>query len=40
MHDGKVVWSWWRFALMTRRDGVGTWWLVIRLHDGTYPTKD
>jgi len=34
MHDAIVVWQWWRFALMTRADGVGTYWLVIRLRDG------
>ena len=34
MHDAIVVWQWRRFALMTREDGVRTYWLVIRLHDG------
>jgi len=34
MHDAKVIWSFWRFAVMTRTDGTPTYWLVIRLWDG------
>ncbi|MDY6877355.1 MAG: hypothetical protein SWK90_14285 [Chloroflexota bacterium] len=34
IYDGRVIFCWWRFALMTRADGLGGLWVVIRLQDG------
>jgi len=32
--EGRIIWSWWKFAIQKSTDGAGTVWIVIRLLDG------
>lgn len=34
MKDARLLYSFWRFALMISTDGAGTLWFVIHLKDG------